>query len=77
MIVGHLQRGVSSSKKELRKSLIARLAPKATNQGIKGLNILIFLLITRRLIMMRKTYGIENYALLMACITMLFPSVGK
>jgi len=77
MIVGHLQREVRISKEEIRQALIASIAPVTTKQGIKSLSILMVILMTRKLVMMGKFYGIETHVIFMACITMLLSSVGK
>jgi hypothetical protein len=61
VIMIHLQREVSSSRKELRQVLLAKPAPETTKQGIKSLVIQTFLLIIRKLEMISKVYGIENH----------------
>ena len=52
---------VDITKEELRQALITRIAIETVTRGITSLSILILILITGKLIMMRKTYGIENH----------------
>ena len=68
---------VNITEEELRKSVTARHALETTKKGIKCLDILIFILIKRTLIMVNKICGIENHVLFVASIIMLLPSVGR
>jgi hypothetical protein len=61
MIMSHLQREMSTTKEYLRKSLLTRPTLETIKQGIKSLIIQMFLLITIKLAIIRKVYGIEDH----------------
>lgn len=68
---------VSIAEENLRQVPLAIFAPNKTKSGIRGLVMIMFLLITRRLLMMNKNHGIENHVVFVACITMWLSSAGR
>jgi len=64
-------------EEELMQALITTHVPEKKKKGIKRLDILMFILITIRLITVNEIYGIKYHALFVASITILLPSVVK
>ena len=64
-------------EEELRKALIANIAPKITKRGINSLSILDFILITSILLMMNINLGVEKNVVFLVCITTWLLSVGR
>jgi len=68
---------VCIAEKELRQALVPMIILETNKKGISSLSILIFILITKFLLIMNENHGIKELVVFVDCITVCFLSVGK